>query len=395
MPVLSEYEKLRQKNIEENRKILQELGLLNAFSSHFKVIKKPTKRKRAPSTPYKKKVIIKENDSSDDKGSSFTTGVRRSSRLLGKDVPSLEEMEEELKKSSAEDGEYRRTKVQPNRPNFYGIVPGVEVGTLWQTRMECCYAGIHRPTVAGIHGGEDGAYSIALSGGYEDNIDLGCSFTYTGEGGRDLKGTKNNPKNLRTAPQSKDQILARGNLALSRSVETGNPVRVIRGYKLNSPFAPEEGYRYDGIYKVVKYWFTIGLSGFGVYKFALSRIEDQPSPPWEVEHFDKGMPKPDPAIMDEDSRSDSAYGSHGDKSDTESVQSKDTSEKDDRSDVSSPSDGDHDDIKEEKNEDDTSVTKDEIDNKPDASTKSESNHDNSGKSDEDETIDDKKRDENA
>lgn len=39
-----------------------------------------------------------------------------------------------------------------------------------------------RPTVAGIHGGPEGAYSIALSGGYDDNIDLGEGFTYTGEG---------------------------------------------------------------------------------------------------------------------------------------------------------------------------------------------------------------------
>lgn len=30
-------------------------------------------------------------------------------------------------------------------------------------------------------------------------------------------------------------------------METKNPVRVIRGYKLASPFAPEEGYRYDGM----------------------------------------------------------------------------------------------------------------------------------------------------
>jgi len=39
-----------------------------------------------------------------------------------------------------------------------------------------------RPTVAGIHPGPEGAYSIALSGGYEDDIDLGECFTYTGEG---------------------------------------------------------------------------------------------------------------------------------------------------------------------------------------------------------------------
>lgn len=37
-----------------------------------------------------------------------------------------------------------------------------------------------------------------------------------------------------------------GNLALSKNVENGRPVRVIRGYKSKSPFAPDEGYRYDG-----------------------------------------------------------------------------------------------------------------------------------------------------
>ncbi|ESO82556.1 hypothetical protein LOTGIDRAFT_134399, partial [Lottia gigantea] len=139
------------------------------------------------------------------------------------------------------------------------------------------------PPVSGIHAsGDDGAYSIALSGGYEDDIDLGECFTYTGEGGRDLKGTVNKPKNLRTAPQSKDQTLTRGNLALSISCDTKNPIRVIRGYKLKSQFAPDEGYRYDGLYTVEKCWFTTGMSGFGVWKFALQRCQDQAPPPWTV-----------------------------------------------------------------------------------------------------------------
>lgn len=90
---------------------------------------------------------------------------------------------------------------------------------------------------------ELGTYSVALSGGYEDDVDAGNFFTYTGEGGRDLKGTKSNPKNLRTAPQSKDQELTKGNLALSVSCQSGKPIRVIRGYKLDSPYAPESGYR--------------------------------------------------------------------------------------------------------------------------------------------------------
>lgn len=43
------------------------------------------------------------------------------------------------------------------------------------------------------------------------------------------------------------------------SAETKNPVRVIRGYKLKSPYAPAEGYRYDGLYVVerVAYYFLL------------------------------------------------------------------------------------------------------------------------------------------
>ena len=40
-------------------------------------------------------------------------------------------------------------------------------------------------------------------------------------------------------------------------------------------------YYISGLYKVEKYWYTVGLSNFGVYKFAMKRSEDQPPPPWE------------------------------------------------------------------------------------------------------------------
>lgn len=57
---------------------------------------------------------------------------------------------------------------------------GIAVGTTWETRLQCAVDGVHRPPVAGIHGGAEGAYSIALSGGYEDDVDFGEGFTYTG-----------------------------------------------------------------------------------------------------------------------------------------------------------------------------------------------------------------------
>lgn len=45
--------------------------------------------------------------------------------------------------------------------------------------------GLHRPTVAGIHGGgNECAYSVVLSGVYDEDIDEGDTFYYSGCGGK-------------------------------------------------------------------------------------------------------------------------------------------------------------------------------------------------------------------
>lgn len=50
----------------------------------------------------------------------------------------------------------------------------------------------------------------------------------------------------------------------------------------HSEFAPEEGIRYDGIYKVVKYWPEKGKSGFIVWKYLFRRDDSEPAP-WTEE----------------------------------------------------------------------------------------------------------------
>ncbi len=52
----------------------------------------------------------------------------------------------------------------------------------------------------------------------------------------------------------------------------GLPVRVIRGCKHNSKFSPEKGYRYDGLFKVIKFWDETGKSGYKVFRFELIKI---------------------------------------------------------------------------------------------------------------------------
>ncbi|PLW12451.1 hypothetical protein PCANC_20357 [Puccinia coronata f. sp. avenae] len=168
---------------------------------------------------------------------------------------------------------------RPN-PKIFGQQIGTEVGDWWNSRMLCSQAGVHAPPVCGIAGSDGvGCYSVALSGGYEDDVDLGYAFTFTGSGGRALSGTPGNPKNLRTAPQSSDQEFTAMNASLRLSCELKNSVRVIRGYKNHSPFAPEDGYRYDGLYRVEKCWREAGQSGFQVCKFAFVRLPNQPKIP--------------------------------------------------------------------------------------------------------------------
>ena len=143
-------------------------------------------------------------------------------------------------------------------------IDGFPPGSLFSSRMELLQAGVHRHSQAGIAGSQHvGADSIVLSGGYEDDKDDGDTIIYTGYGGRDPN----------TRQQVADQQLIRWNLALARSMQEGLPVRVIRGVNLDSPHAPQEGYRYDGLYRVVDFWQERGESGFLVWLYKLELID--------------------------------------------------------------------------------------------------------------------------
>jgi len=71
-----------------------------------------------------------------------------------------------------------------------------------------------------------------------------------------------------------------GYLPITPPCLTGTPVRVIRGAQARSRHAPPWGYRYDGLYRVTRFWHEIGRSGFLIWRFHLSRLADslvQPS----------------------------------------------------------------------------------------------------------------------
>ncbi|KAF8078592.1 PUA-like domain-containing protein [Lyophyllum atratum] len=285
--MVSEYEKQRALNMQKNIDLLKSLGLDKPL---FEPKEKPQKSKPV----VKKRKAIADVDEDAPivskaprlESPPVDASIRRSSRNAGKKVDYTSEQQRSAPLPLAytsgikDNGDLLRPErsLRTHDPKTFGAIPGIEVGSWWETREGCSKDAIHAPWVAGISGGSEGAYSVALSGGYDDDVDLGYAFTYTGSGGRDLKGTKDAPKNLRTAPQTSDQSFEHSfNKALKRSSETAKPVRVIRGYKLKSQYAPSEGYRYDGLYTVEKAWLEKGLNpkGYLVCKYAFKRILGQ------------------------------------------------------------------------------------------------------------------------
>ena len=148
---------------------------------------------------------------------------------------------------------------------IFGHVPGYPEGSHFEDRAELNESRVHVPTQAGISGSQtEGAESIVLSGGYEDDADHGDLLIYTGHGGRDQN----------TGQQIHDQPFTRGNRALALSKQNGLPVRVIRGSNHDSPYSPPFGYSYDGLYAVEEFWHEVGKSGFEIWRFRLVKIPE-------------------------------------------------------------------------------------------------------------------------
>jgi putative restriction endonuclease len=152
--------------------------------------------------------------------------------------------------------------VPKSSPPVFGPIAGVAPGHEFANRLELWNAGVHRQTQAGISARQGGgAESIVLSGGYEDDEDLGDVIIYTGRGGRSAETTQ----------QVADQTLTGANLELVRNEQAGLPLRVTRKVTTgHSSF-----YRYAGLYRVVSHWAETGKSGHRVWRFRLELLPEQ------------------------------------------------------------------------------------------------------------------------
>ncbi|PBL03922.1 hypothetical protein ARMGADRAFT_1157941 [Armillaria gallica] len=151
-------------------------------------------------------------------------------------------------------------------PRTVGEMEGQPVGTRYLDWAAVLEAGVHGSLRRGIYSYKGTARSVILSDGYEEfNKDKGNRIRLCGEGGRSKDGTM----------QVKDQVYTHGNKALQKTMELDQPVRVIRGYRLHSKYAPNNGFRYDGLYRVTVCYQKWDENGFKIIMFKLERLPDQ------------------------------------------------------------------------------------------------------------------------
>jgi hypothetical protein len=140
-------------------------------------------------------------------------------------------------------------------------VGSYRLGDTFHNRIELAFGGVHRPRWVGVCGTQAlGAESIVLAGQYEDDEFGESEICYSGNGGRDPKSGR----------QTTHQVATGTNLALLKSQETGQPMRVLR--KVPAEDGGPDVYRYEGMYSVVASSFGPGKSGFSVFVFRLRPI---------------------------------------------------------------------------------------------------------------------------
>ncbi|XP_058766674.1 histone-lysine N-methyltransferase, H3 lysine-9 specific SUVH3-like [Vicia villosa] len=164
--------------------------------------------------------------------------------------------------------------IKTNLRRRAGAVPGIEVGDIFFFRMEMCLVGLHGQSMGGIDymNFKDGskedtvALSVVSSGMYGDDTEDNDVLVYSGQGENFNKKDKH----------VTDQKLQRGNLALDRSAQRHDEVRVIRGLR-DAVSRTAKIYMYDGLYKIQDSWIEKGKSGGGIFKYKLVRLPGQKS----------------------------------------------------------------------------------------------------------------------
>ncbi|KAG8470184.1 hypothetical protein KFE25_008605 [Diacronema lutheri] len=133
-----------------------------------------------------------------------------------------------------------------------GDALGCSVGQVFHDRVELALTRVHRHFLANFAFTPAGGVESLVIDGAHDVSDDGASFTLT----------------PRPDADAADGACERIHAALGANVALRRPIRVVRSRQLGSPFAPEIGFRYDGLYSPCR----SGSRG----RWAFSRLPNQP-----------------------------------------------------------------------------------------------------------------------
>ncbi|UKA55497.1 YDG/SRA domain-containing protein [Arthrobacter sp. FW305-BF8] len=159
-----------------------------------------------------------------------------------------------------------------------GHVASVPVGSVFHSRKEVKDAGLHRHTVNGIDGDEHLTRAIVAAGVYSGDRDHGITLSYSGQGGFDRD----------TGVQVDHQRFEGANAGLAASSVSGMAIRLIRGW------GPKKGakvYRYDGLFRVSRYWLD-QTGKFDVCMYQLDAVDSDLGYVFEPDLDHKGHPFP-------------------------------------------------------------------------------------------------------
>lgn len=150
--------------------------------------------------------------------------------------------------------------------------------TVFHKRTDIKAAGLHRHTINGIDGDENVTRSLVAAGVYSGDKDHGVTLWYAGQGGLDRD----------TGLQIDHQRFEGPNAGLAASMASGMTIRLIRGW------GPKKGakvYRYDGLYRVTRYWLN-QTGEFDVCMYQLDAVVSDLGYAFEPELDAKGHPAP-------------------------------------------------------------------------------------------------------
>ena len=246
-----DYESLRRANIARNNAKLRELGLDRSQQLRASIARKNTTN----STQRKKRkrtAAVRP-----------TAPTRRSRRKknLAPPIYTPQTAEDDRKEAGKQQREEIkngwRSKDGTWRGEVFGSVPGIKIGTVFGAgdyqragRFQMAKTGFFKPIVTceWIDTTTKEVFGIVVNNDNGLSTDVGDVIEYAGAGGR-RRGQN------RTAEQCFHQTWESStNAALRRNCASGRPVRIVRGPKCKQHGTQDSGggYRYDGLFKVVK-----------------------------------------------------------------------------------------------------------------------------------------------